>query len=83
VQYLASRYGGGTMIGPEGPVEAALCMQWSLWAITECEAAILSLMTKGQMGAPTDQEQAAEKLKRPLQALEDSLEGKDFLVGGR
>merc|ERR1712032_1442998 len=57
--------------------------QWALWVITECEAAILSLMTKGAMGEPKDQKAAAEKLVRPLTALEESLKGKDYLIGNR
>jgi glutathione S-transferase len=69
---------------PANVEEAALVQQWSLWCITETEAPILSLMTKGQMGAPADQTEAAEKLVRPLTALEESLAGDtEYLVGDR
>ena len=61
----------------------ALTNQWSLWSLTECEGPILSLMSKGAMGAPADQAEAAEALVRPLTALEESLQDSEYLVGGR
>jgi glutathione S-transferase len=83
-QYLATKYGADTPLAPANVEEAALVQQWSLWCITETEAPILSLMTKGQMGAPADQTEAAEKLVRPLTALEESLAGDtEYLVGDR
>jgi glutathione S-transferase len=83
-QYLATKYGAGTPLAPATVEEAALVQQWSLWAITETEAPILSLLSNGQMGAPADQAEAAEKLVRPLTALEDTLSGgTDYLVGNR
>merc|ERR1712032_488065 len=82
-QYLAAKYGADTTICPKGVEESALAQQWSLWVITELEAPILSLMTKGSMGNPRDQKAAAEALVRPLSALEAALSGKSYLVGGR
>jgi glutathione S-transferase len=82
-QYLVAKYGANTPLCPKDVTESALTQQWSLWAITECEAAILSLMTKGAMGEPKDQKAAAEKLVRPLTALEESLKGKEYLMGNR
>lgn len=83
-QYLAAKYGADTPLAAANVEEAALMQQWSLWCITETEAPILSLMTKGQMGAPADQAEAAEKLVRPLTALEESLAGDtEYLVGNR
>jgi glutathione S-transferase len=40
-------------------------------------------MTKGAMGSPADQGEAAAKLIQPLTALEESLTGKEYLVGDR
>lgn len=83
-QYLATKYGADTPLSPATVEEAALVQQWSLWCITETEAPILSLLSNGQMGAPADQAEAAEKLVRPLTALEDTLSGgTDYLVGNR
>ena len=79
----ASKYGEGTGLAPEGVEEVALTNQWSLWSLTECEGPILSLMSKGAMGAPADQAEAAEALVRPLTALEESLQDSEYLVGGR
>ena len=83
-QYLAAKYGSDTPLSAASVEEAALMQQWSLWCITETEGPILSLMTKGTMGAPADQAEAAEKLVRPLTALEETLAGDtEYLVGDR
>eukprot|EP01050_Picozoa_sp_SAG11_P012228 SAG11_NODE_1348_length_5137_cov_3.785232_2_plen_149_part_00 len=77
-QYLAAKFGAGTPLAPKDEEEAALFNQWSLWAITETEGLILGLLMGG-----ADREETVEKLKRPLGALEESLAGGEYLVGGR
>jgi glutathione S-transferase len=40
-------------------------------------------MTKGAMGTPSDQGEALAMLEKPLEALEESLKGQEFLLGDR
>src|SRR6516225_4045408 len=72
--YLAQKY--------EGPMHCTkpevlgLAAQWSFWAILEMEALLLEFVRD-----PSYAERDELLLKRPLRVLNDSLAGREFLVG--
>ena len=77
-QYLAKKHSPGS-IGPASAEEDAKIAQWSLWAITETEMPMLSILMK-----QGDAAEHRDKLTRPLQALDDELRRSGpYLVGGR
>lgn len=85
--HIARSFGGD--LGPLTPAEAALVDQWTLLAATAVETPALEIMmvaTAGGDRTPEGQAAiaiAAEKLRRPLNRLEDHLKGQGNLVGGR
>lgn len=82
--YLAKKYGTGELY-PVNVEDEARTFQWTLWAATEVEPnALPSLLvalgfSQDAVGAAA----AAERLKAPLKVLDDSLNGRDWLVGNR
>lgn len=85
--YLARKY--GAPFGPADPQEAALMDQWSFYAATSIEPdalTILFLHERGQAQKGEDQAlvaNAAERLIRPMQVVEDHLSRHAHPVGGR
>ena len=83
--HLAREYGGP--LAPKTPEEDALCLQWSFWVVAECEVWMERVMGTAARGLrPEDakvRERALEKLERPLDAIELSLEGRDYLAADR
>ncbi len=82
--YLAKQYGGA--LYPRDPRDEARAVQWSVWVIAEMEEAQLQLViqkmfTKEENRDPTIREAAGKKLARPLQVLEQALEGRQWLLG--
>ena len=82
--YLAQKY--------EGPMHCTkpevlgLAAQWSFWAILEMEALLLELLQHRALlpefvRDPSYAERDELLLKRPLRVLNDSLAGREFLVG--
>ena len=83
--YLARKHGGP--LTPRDAEEDALVLQWSFWVMSECEAGMLRLMGLASREADDGTEAARgktlERLERPLGALEQSLGGRDYLLGDR
>ena len=83
--YLAEKYGKNSL-WPSDPAARADIYKWSFFAMTEVEPHLVTLLVNRVM-APPDQrnEKAAlaaiESLKAPLNALEESLKGKEYLLG--
>ena len=83
--YLAEKYGKNSL-WPSDPAARADIYKWSFFAMTEVEPHLVTLLVNRVM-APPDQrnEKAAlaaiEALKAPLNALEESLKGKEYLLG--
>lgn len=85
--HIARRHGG--VIGPQSDGETALMEQWALFAATGIETPALEIaFAASAPGAASAEGQAtiavsAEKLRRPFAHLEQHLQGKDWLLGGR
>jgi glutathione S-transferase len=85
--YLAKKHGG--LLGPDGPREEALMLQWALYGATAIEPhaiVILYAHAEGRAGTPegtAEIDAAAEKLRRPLAVLEAHFQAEGQLVGGR
>ncbi len=84
--YIARRYGGD--LGPSSDAEAALMMQWALFAATALEGPALEILNTASIAGNTAEAQShiainAEKLRRPLARLAKALETVDWLVGNR
>ena len=82
--YLARKSG---RLLPADARGEALVLQWTLWAATECEPHIGDWYYHTQMLPPAERKpevaaDAAAKLPRRLQILDDALAGRDYLVGG-
>jgi len=83
--YLAEKYGKNSL-WPSEPAARASIYQWSFWAMTEVEPHLLTIMRNRVMAPPEQRDEkaaqtAVEALKAPLNALEESLKGKEYLLG--
>lgn len=85
--HVAKQYGGP--LAPNGPVEEALTLQWTLFAATsiETEALKISLANnEGRLATEAGQAEAkavARILARPFGVLEKHFASNDYAVGGR
>ena len=83
--YLADKYGRDSLF-PSDPAGRAEAYKWSFWAMTEVEPHLITIMRNRVMNAPENRDEkaasaAVEALKAPLNALEESLKGKEYLLG--
>ncbi|MCQ0969936.1 glutathione S-transferase family protein [Paracoccus sp. TK19116] len=82
--YLARKH--GLPLGPADAAEDALMMQWSFFAATAIEPDALTVLFLGDSRGSEDRAlvaNAAERLMRPLQVLEDHLSRGGQMVGNR
>jgi glutathione S-transferase len=83
--YLARKYDKG--LWPRTPEDEGRAYQWSVWAMTELEEPVLTVLLN-RMFLPEAQrdakkaDDAAERFKTPLGVLERGLAGKPHLLGG-
>ncbi len=83
--YLAEKYGKNGL-WPSDVLGHAAAYQWSLWAMTEVEPHLLTLLLN-RILAPAEQrdekaaQKAADALKAPLKVLDDALKGHEYLLG--
>jgi glutathione S-transferase len=83
--YLAEKYGKGGL-WPSDALGHADAYKWSFWGISEVEPHLLAILVNRVL-APAEQrdEKAAQKavdaLKAPLKVLDDSLKGREYLLG--
>jgi glutathione S-transferase len=83
--YLAEKYGKGTL-WPEDVASHGDIYKWSFWAMTEVEPHLMTILLHRVLH-PADKrdekaaQAAVEALKGPLKALDESLKGKDYLLG--
>ena len=83
--YLAEKYGKNSL-WPADPAARADIYKWSFWAMTEVEPHLVTLLRNRVMNAPENRDEkaalaAVEALKAPFNALEESLKGKEYLLG--
>lgn len=85
--YLARQYGGE--LGPRDEAENARMTQWALFAAASLEAPALAIMNVHLYGDPQSDagreeiEEHADRLSRPLKALEAHLGVRQWMVGSR
>ena len=83
--YLAEKYGKNGL-WPSDVLGHAAAYQWSLWGMTECEPHLLTMLMHRVL-LPADQrdekaaQKAADAIKAPLKVLDDSLKGREYLLG--
>jgi glutathione S-transferase len=83
--YLAEKYGKNSL-WPADPASHAEIYKWSFWAMTEVEPHLITILRNRLMNAPENRDEkaalaAVEALKAPFNALEQSLKGKEYLLG--
>ncbi len=85
--YLARRYGGD--LGPRDEDENARMMQWALFGAASLEALALSIINvrnegrEDSEGGRQEIADCAERLHRPLRALDAHLGTRQWMVGSR
>jgi glutathione S-transferase len=83
--YLAEKYGKNSL-WPTEPAAHADIYKWSFWAMTEVEPHLLTILRNRVMNPPEQRDEkaaqaAVDALKAPLNVLEQSLKGKEYLLG--
>ena len=83
--YLADKYGKNSL-WPSDPMGRADVYKWSFFAMTEVEPHLITILRNRVMNAPENRDEkaasaAVEALKAPMNALEESLKGKEYLLG--
>lgn len=83
--YLAEKYGKDSL-WPSDIASHADIYKWSFWAMTEIEPLLMTILMNRVLNPPDKRDEkaasaAADALKAPLKALDDSLKGKDYLLG--
>lgn len=80
--HLADQHPEADLIPPVGTHERALVYQWTIFAMTEVESAIVAVYMSRD-GADEAKQAALERFRAAAKAVEDALAGKEFLVGDR
>lgn len=85
--YLAKKH-GESALAPKDSKEEALATQWSMWALTELEDNIISLVIRHPAVAMYPPDEAIESaaragLERPLKVLDAHMAGRDYLIADR
>jgi len=83
--YLAEKYGKDSL-WPSDPMGRADVYKWSFFAMTEVEPHLITILRNRVMNPPDQRDEkaaqaAVEALKAPMNALEESLKGKEYLLG--
>ncbi|HVA79787.1 MAG TPA: glutathione S-transferase family protein [Candidatus Binataceae bacterium] len=83
--YLAEKHGKNSL-WPSDLASHAEIYKWSFWAMTEIEPKLMDILRHRVMNPPEQRDEkvaqaAVEALKGPLKALDQSLQGKDYLLG--
>jgi glutathione S-transferase len=83
--YLAEKYGKNSL-WPSDPMGRADVYKWSFFAMTEVEPHLITILRNRVMNPPDQRDEkaaqaAVEALKAPMNALEESLKGKEYLLG--
>lgn len=83
--YLAEKYGSNSL-WPSGVAAHGEAYKWSSWAMTELEPHLVTILRNRLLNPPDQRDEkaaqaAVEALKAPLRALDESLRGKDYLLG--
>ena len=82
--YLAKKYGMGKLY-PDDIEDEARVLQWTLWAATEVEPALLVALMVA-LGYSKDEaaaKAAPEQIKPAIKVLDGHLKGQEWMVGNR
>ena len=78
---VADLHPQANLIPPIGTYERGLVYQWTVWAMSELEPAIIRAYTAVRDGDAERTKSTQERLADRFAALESSLEGQDFVTG--
>lgn len=83
--YLAQHH--GKHLWPSGAQDQGKVLQWSFFAVTEVDPPLVQLMIERSFRKepdrdPANEEKNAERIKRPLNYLNDYLANRQYLLGG-
>jgi glutathione S-transferase len=83
--YLAEKYGKNSL-WPSDLAGHAAAYKWSLFGMTETEPHLMSILRNRVMNPPDKRDEnaalaAVEALKAPFKVLEQSLQGREYLLG--
>ncbi len=83
--YLAEKYGRNSL-WPSDLSGHAGAFKWSFWGMTETEPHLIAILRNRVLNPPDQRDEkaasaAVEALKAPLKALDQSLQGSEYLLG--
>jgi glutathione S-transferase len=83
--YLAKKYGGE--LWPVKEADQARALAWSFFCMTELEPRMVQIfyervVRKEGERDPENERKNLEELQRPLRALDQELDGRDYVLGG-
>lgn len=78
---VADLHPEANLIPPLGTYERGLVYQWTVWAMSELEPAIIRAYTAAQAGDAERTASTQERLMNLFAALEKALDGHDFVTG--
>ncbi len=81
--HIADLHPEAGLIPPVGSHDRALVYQWSVFAMTELEPAVLEVLVARRDEDKERLEAAAEAFRDAAAVIEDALDEGDYLVGGR
>ena len=80
---IADLHPDANLIPPPGTYERGLVYQWTVFAMSELEPAAIRAYTAARDGDAERTKSAQERLTDRFVALENALEGQDFIIGER
>src|SRR4030095_4040813 len=81
--HVADSHPEAGLIPPPGTFERARIYQWSLFAMTEFEPAMLRAYTARRGSDAEEEAKADARLEKIGEALDAALDGSEFIVGDR
>ena len=84
--HLARKYDGGKGLWPKSPDDQSRAIQWSIWAMTEVEPPVMTVL-RNRAFLPEPQRNEVEAkageaaLAKPVGVLEGALAGRPYLLG--
>jgi glutathione S-transferase len=78
---IADLHPDANLIPPPATYERGLVYQWTIFAMSELEPAAIRAYTAARDGDAERTKSAQERLTDRFVALEDALEGQDFIIG--
>jgi glutathione S-transferase len=79
--HLADNYPDAELIPPIGSRDRPVVYQWTIFAMTEIEPAVVEFLVHGKTN-PERAAAGAERFKTAAAVIEQALNGREFLVGG-